>query len=127
MTTTAISSLALRQRRLAGREVLPERGGGVTPARIVHPDLVRPGQSAAWSLDEKAITFPLIMRHPVDGKLGVTSERRRVAHVVSPPRRIILQPWRIDVDMTVISIAVMTKGRRITANLPGQLLEKPWR
>src|SRR5215468_10243523 len=30
----------------------------------------------------------------------------------------------LTLDMTVVSITVMTKGRRITANLPGQLLEE---
>ena len=30
----------------------------------------------------------------------------------------------LTLDMTVVSIAVMTKGRRVTANLPGQLLEE---
>ena len=30
----------------------------------------------------------------------------------------------LTLDMTVVSIAVMTTGRRVTANLPGQLLEE---
>ena len=81
MTRTAISRSRSDSEDWPGREVLSERRGRVHQLRIVHPDLVGTGQSAARPLDEEAISFPLLRRHPVDGKLGIASERRRVAHV----------------------------------------------
>src|SRR5262249_61330432 len=72
--------LALGQRRLPGGEVLAERGGGAEQLRVVHPYLVRAGQSAARALDQEAIAFLLLGGHLVDGNLGVTSERRGRAH-----------------------------------------------
>src|SRR6185503_17639781 len=74
-------ALALRQRGLARREVLSERRRRVDQLRVVHPHLVGPGQPAARTVDEEAVSFALLRRHPVDGNLGIASERRCVAHV----------------------------------------------
>src|SRR5262249_60698301 len=72
--------LALGQRRLPGREVLAERGGGAKQRRVVHPHLVRAGQSAARALDQEAVAILLLGGHLVEGNLGVASERRGRAH-----------------------------------------------
>src|SRR5215470_14362973 len=77
-------ALTLRERRLAGREVLSEGRRRMHELRIVDPHLVGAGQAAPRSLDEEPVALPLRRRHLIDGKLRIASERGRGAHLDGP-------------------------------------------
>jgi hypothetical protein len=71
-------ALALAQ-RIAGAEMRAERPHHLRQLGIVHPDPARPGHLAA-GLDQRAIAFLLLRRHPVIGKLGIAAKGRGVGH-----------------------------------------------
>src|SRR4030095_6735259 len=72
-------ALALAE-RIAGSEMRSEGAHHLRQLRVVHPDLVGAGQTAA-RLDQRAVGVLLLRAHLVVGNLGIASEGRRLGHL----------------------------------------------